>query len=176
MTSREAPTQHADQADRVATGPAAPQRDFSWAVYGSLLVTTLLVVESQAIDSPDFIGLSIVVSICVFWLAHAWSEIVGLRVRGPIGLGEVRQVVRDQATILAAAIVPVAILFVQQLGFFSVDTAITFALLVSIAQLFAWGLLVGRAAGAGWPGTLAIATIDCALGLVIVAIKAVAIH
>ena len=42
------PDPAADSADRVMTGPAAPQRDFSWAVYGSLLVTTLLVVESQA--------------------------------------------------------------------------------------------------------------------------------
>ncbi|MFI5225126.1 MAG: hypothetical protein ACHQ3P_00460 [Candidatus Limnocylindrales bacterium] len=176
MTSREAPTLQADSTDRVAAGPAAPQRDFSWAVYGSLLVTTLLVVESQAIESPDFIGLSIVISIGVFWIAHAWAEIVGLRVRGPISLADVGRVVRDQATILAAAIAPVAVLLLRHTSLYPIDTAITLALIVSLVQLFIWGIVVGRAARVGWTATFAIAVIDFALGLVVVGLKVVAIH
>ncbi len=176
MTSREAQTLHADSADLVTTGPAAPQRDFSWAVYGSLLVTTLLVVESQATVSPDYIGLSILITIGVFWIAHAWAEIVGLRVRGPIALTGVRQVVRDQATILAAAIAPVAVLVLRHTGLYPIDTAIALALIVSLVQLFIWGIVVGRAARVSWPATFVIAAIDFALGLVVVGLKVVAIH
>jgi hypothetical protein len=162
--------------DRVPRRVSAPQRDYSWAVYGSLLVTTLLVVESQNVASPDFIGLSIVISIAVFWLAHAWAEIVGLRVRGPVSTAQVWDVVRQQATILAAAVVPALVLFGSHLGAYSVDAAVNLALVISIVQLFVWGIVVGRAAHAGWAATLVIATIDCAFGLIVVGLKVVAIH
>ena len=57
-----------------------------------------------------------------------------------------------------------------------VDQAITLALIVSVAQLFLWGLAVGRAIGKGWPVALVVATVDCLLGLLIVVLKVLVIH
>ena len=57
-----------------------------------------------------------------------------------------------------------------------VDQAISLALIVSVAQLFLWGLVVGRALGKGWPVALVVATGDCLLGLVIVGLKVIVIH
>jgi hypothetical protein len=172
----EVPSADPQTATRVPGRVSAPQRDYSWAVYGSLLVTTLLVVEGQSDESPDFIGLSIVISIAVFWLAHAWAEIVGLRVRGPVSLAQVAEVVRQQATILVAAVVPALVLFGSHIGAYPVDAAVNLALLISVVQLFIWGIVVGRAADAGWPATLVIATIDCGFGLIVVGLKVIAIH
>ena len=47
---------------------------------------------------------------------------------------------------------------------------------MSVAQLFLWGLAVGRAIGKGWPVALVVATGDCLLGLVIVVLKVLVIH
>ena len=49
-------------------------------------------------------------------------------------------------------------------------------MIVSVAQLFLWGLVVGRAIGKGWPVALVVAIGDCLLGLVIVLLKVIVIH
>ena len=170
------PSVPVETAPRTVTRVVPPQRDYSWTVYGSILVTTLLVVESQADESPDFIGLTIVISIAVFWLAHAWSEVIGLRVHGPVGLRPILEIVRDQATILVAAVVPVALLGIRLTGVYSDATAVNLALAVSVVQLFLWGIVIGRAARATWPTTLLIALVDLGFGLVVVGLKVVAIH
>ena len=58
----------------------------------------------------------------------------------------------------------------------SVDVAIGIALAVSIAQLFVWGLAVGRAAHGSWHLALAVALVDCALGILIVGLKVAILH
>src|SRR4029077_19609464 len=50
-------------------------RNYAPAVYGSLLVATLVAVQWRAEAVPELIGLTLVTSVAVFWLAHAWSEI-----------------------------------------------------------------------------------------------------
>ena len=77
---------------------------------------------------------------------------------------------------LAAAILPILALGTWRLNLTDVDQAITLALIVSVAQLFLWGLVVGRALDKGWTVALVVATGDCLLGLVIVFLKVLVIH
>jgi hypothetical protein len=58
----------------------------------------------------------------------------------------------------------------------TVDVAIGLALTVSIAQLFVWGLAVGRAAHSSWHLALAVALVDCLLGILIVVLKVLILH
>jgi hypothetical protein len=169
-----------------ATGAARPHAmpgthrddgaDLSSAVYGSLLVTTLLAVQARAGSSPEFIAFTLLIGVGVFWLTEVWSEVVNHRVRGPITRSEVWRIGRDESPMLSAAIIPAAVLALASFGALSLERAIDVALVVGIVQLFAWGLAVGRAVNRGWGVALLIASVDCALGLLIVVLKVYVLH
>jgi hypothetical protein len=146
------------------------------AIYGGLLVTTLLAVQWRFDASVEFVGFSIIVSVAVFWLTHVWVELVDRRMSGPISRADAMQIAREQAPMLAAAVPPVLVLGLAVLGLATAEQAIAIALVVAIAQLFLWGLRVGHALGRGWGIALGVAAIDCALGLVIVVLKVLVIH
>jgi hypothetical protein len=150
--------------------------DLSSAVYGSLLVTTLLAVQARSDSSPEFITLTLLIGVAVFWLTEVWSELVNLRVRGPITRAEAWRIARHESPMLSAAVIPAAVLSLASLGQLSLERAIDVALVVGIVQLFAWGLAVGRAVNRGWAVALVIALVDCALGLLIVVLKVFILH
>ena len=167
-------------ADATATtAPVAgrgPDRDYTPAMYGSLLVTTLIAVQWRSEPSITFVGLSVLISILVFWLAHVWSGVVNRRLHGPIGRADLVEIGGGEAPMLAAAVLPVLVLGVAWILDTPVDRAIELALVASVAQLFVWGLAVGRAAHEGWLLALVVAAVDCALGFVVVALKVLVIH
>ncbi len=150
--------------------------DYSAAVYGSLLVTTLIAVQLRHEASVSYIALSLVASVGVFWLAHVWSAIVSRRVHGRIERSAVLGIARSEGAMLWAAVLPALALGFARLGAYTVDAATSLALLVSIVQLFVWGLAVGRAAHTSWALTLGIAAVDCSLGIVVVVLKVIVIH
>jgi len=155
---------------------AGPRRHLAPAVYGSLLVTTLVAVQWQGDPEPGRIALSLVTSVAVFWLAHAWSQIVDRRVHGPIDLRTAAGIASSEAWMLSAAVVPGLILGLHTVVGLDVDTAVGAALLASLVQLFLWGLAVGRAAHGTWPMALGVALIDLALGILVVVLKVVVVH
>jgi hypothetical protein len=150
--------------------------DVASAIYGLLLVTTLLAVESRATVKADFVILSVLVAVVVFWLADVWAGIVDRRLHGPMSVGEAGTLAFQRAPMVGAALVPCVVLTTAWLGVVPIETAINWALAVSVAQLFAWGLVVGRALDRGWGPALLIALVDCALGLVIVVLKVWVLH
>ena len=157
------------------SGPSS-ERDYTPAVYGSLLVTALIAVQWWHDVSATFLGLSLVVSVAVFWLTHVWAGIVNRRIHGSIRRAEAITIAIAEAPMLVAAVVPTLILGLALLGFVTVDTAVAMALLASLVQLFLWGLAVGRSAHLGWALALGVAAVDCALGIAMVILKVVVIH
>lgn len=150
--------------------------DFAPAVYGSLLVTTLVTVQWQGDPEPGLIGLSLLISVTAFWLTHVWSEVVAHRVHGPIDRPAALRIARSEATMLSAVIVPGLILGLPLVSDVPVDVAIGAALLASLVQLFLWGLAVGRAAGVTPSQAFGIALVDCGLGVAVVILKVLVIH
>ena len=150
--------------------------DLSSAIYGSLLITALVAAQNRHDANPELIGFSVLVSVIVFWLMEVWSGLVSLRVQGPITRAETLEVALHESPMVAAAIVPLLALATWRLEIADVDQAIALAMIVSVAQLFLWGLVVGRAIGKGWPVALVVAVGDCLLGLVIVLLKVIVIH
>lgn len=155
---------------------AAAEPNYTAAVYGSLLVTTLIAVQWRHDTSTGLVGLTLLTSVAVFWLAHVWSAIVNERVRAPIGWAEARAIAAAEAPMLLAAIIPAALLGLNVFRMVTVDEATAIALVASIVQLFLWGIAVGRAAHSRWSVALGIATVDCLLGILIVVLKVVIIH
>lgn len=166
---------HARGATAERARPGRPV-DLRSAIYGSLLVTTLVAAQARHDASVEFIAFTLIVSVAAFWLMDVWSELVNRRVGGPITVAEGASVAWDGTPMLAAAVLPAVALFTAHLDVVTVDQAVALALAVSIAQLFLWGLAVGHAIARGWAVALVVATVDCALGLVIVALKVVIVH
>lgn len=170
----------------IAPGPAAAgepvagtlvaQRDYKAAVYGSLLVTTLLSVELRAVGDARLIAFTLLLSVLVFWLTHTWSALVDVRIRGPVGRAQVMRIAADEAPMLAPAIVPTVLLALVRLAGGDIDTAITVGLVASLIQLFLWGLAVGRAAHGSWLASTAIAAVDLVFGLLLVSLKVAVLH
>ena len=146
------------------------------AVYGSLLVTTLVAVQWNADAVPELIALSLVISVGVFWLAHAWAEVVNRRIRGPITLSQAWSIALGEATMLLAVVVPGLLLGLHRFAGVSTDLAIGLALAASLAQLFLWGLAVGRAAHGSWPVAIGLGLVDFGFGVAVVVLKAVVLH
>jgi hypothetical protein len=154
----------------------ASSPDYASAVYGSLLVTTLVVVQWQSDAVPELIGLTLLTGVATFWLAHAWSEIVAHRVQGPIDLRIAGRIAASEATMLTAAVVPALILGLPRFFGVAPNVAIGAALLASLIQLFLWGLAVGRAAHGKLGLALLVALIDLGLGALVVGLKVLVLH
>jgi hypothetical protein len=146
------------------------------AVYGSLLVTTLVAVQWKVDAVPEFVAFSLVISVGVFWLAHAWAEVVNGRIRGPMTFSQAWSVALGEATMLLAVVVPGILLGLHRFAGISTDLAIGLALAASLAQLFLWGLAVGRAANVSWPVAIGLGMVDFGFGVAVVALKAVVLH
>jgi len=150
--------------------------DLSSAVYGSLLATTLVAVQARSDASVEFIAATLLVGVGVFWLTEVWSELINLRVRGPISRRQVLEVMRDESPMLTAAVIPALLLGTHRLGWATPEQAIDLALVATIVQLFVWGLAVGLAMRRGWAAALVVAAVDCLLGLVVVGLKVFVLH
>jgi hypothetical protein len=150
--------------------------DYTSAVYGSLLVTSLVAVQWRSDTSAEYIGLSFVIAVAAFWLTHCWSAIVDRRVRGPVERSQVIAIGLQEAPMLEAAILPALCCALSTIGVLGVNNAVGLALLVSLFQLFLWGLAVGRAAHTRWSAALLIAAVDLALGLIVVVLKVIVLH
>jgi hypothetical protein len=150
--------------------------DYTPAIYGSLLVTTLVAVQWRADANPGFIGLSLATSVFVFYIAHVWAEIVNRRLRGTIDRRALDHVVITEASMLTAVVVPGILLGLPFFLGVPVDVAIGAALLASLVQLFLWGLAVGRATHGTWPMAVLVGVVDCALGIAVVVLKVVVLH
>ena len=157
--------------------PAESDRpDYATAIYGSLLVTSLVAVQWRHDASTDAIALSLVVGVIVFWLAHVWSEIVSHRVHGPVQYRQVRSIARAEIPMLEATVLPAIALASARIPGVTADGAINLALVVCIGQLFVWGLVVGRAAHSSRWLALRVAIVDSLLGIAIVGLKVLVIH
>jgi hypothetical protein len=150
--------------------------DYSQAIYGSLLVTSLVAVQWRGTPSPDGIALSIVITLGVFWLAHVWAEVVNLRVHSRFSQSVAVGLARDEASMLLAVILPALVLAIGPRLGMAINTAVAAALVICIGQLFVWGLVVGRAAHRGWLLPIAVAIVDSLLGILIVALKVAVLH
>jgi hypothetical protein len=173
--SREAVTDAVADAD--GAHQASPEvRDRASAIYGSLLVVTLVAAQARSDAVPAFIAATVIAGVGVFWLTEVWTELITLRTLGPITRRRVSLVARAELPMLSAAVLPAILLATSTLGLTTPELATALALAAGIGQLFVWGLVVGQALGRGWAVALVVAIVDCALGLLIVALKVWVLH
>jgi hypothetical protein len=156
-----------------------PRRDFQYgaAVYGSVLVTALVgAMFEQHVDAKRM-TLSLLGSVVVFWLAHAWSEVVGERMSAGrrFARSHIREIAVAEWPLVEAGLLPALLLALAWAGLYSRDAGAVLALAVAIGQLVGWGALAGHRSETSWPAALLVGAVDGVLGLAIVALE-LALH
>jgi hypothetical protein len=153
-------------------------RSYAAAIYGSILVTTLVSALSEEHAHAGDMAMAVLASVIVFWLAHAWSEVIGERVvePRPITVGGLVRNAAEDWPMVESAVVPLLALLLAQLGVWSLTVGVDVALAAGVLQLVGWGMLVGLRTFARWPHALLAGLVDGALGLAIVALKLLVEH
>lgn len=115
------------------------------AIYGLILVGSLMAAESYKHETHFDVLLSVVLTLVVYWLAHAYSLALGLRIESSrsLSLRSLREGLLSSASVLQGALVPLLALLVAWAAGASSQTAIDLALWSSIATLAALELVAG---------------------------------
>jgi hypothetical protein len=147
--------------------------NFAAAVYGSILAAG--VVASLDVGHVSDAGMTIALggTMLVFWLAHVWSEAIADRMHdpSPYSWRRLRAAAAWHWPMVQAALGPLAALVLADVGAWSLDTAITVALAVSVAQLVGWGVTVGWRTFGSWPAALLSGAVDGLLGVVLIVLQ-----
>jgi hypothetical protein len=130
---------------------APPVEDvrFGAAVYGSFLAASVVGASYEAGEDARTMTATLFTSMVVFWLAHAWSEVVGQHVTRGSGF-QPRRIVgiaRREWPLVEAAVVPTLLLALAWAGVWSRQTGVTLALVSAVVQIAAFGSVAGLRSG-----------------------------
>lgn len=143
-------------------------------VYGQILTISVVAELSEdAQAGPSEIFFSVLLTMVVFWLAHAYAEGVAVRLGRPEPLTwrEARGILRQEAPILRAALLPLLALSAGSFRVLSERSAINLAMALGILSLLGWGLVIARRSGLSRLGTVGAVALNGFFGLAVVGLK-----
>ena len=143
-------------------------------VHGTIVGASVLAVSGGVTSSLAAVeaGLYVLATVVVFWIAHGWGHALGYRAAGLPEHGFFK-CLRDQLPIVESVIPPLVALGLASAVGASADTAIDVAIWVCVGQLGLLGVGVARREGLP-PHRVVTTALGCAaLGLVMVALKAI---
>ncbi len=157
---------------------AAVHRDYTGAVYGSLLAASVVAGAGTLGAFPRLEMILLLLGTgLVFWAAHVYARLFGARaVFRTMSGAEVRSAFAEEWPIVKAAVPPaVAVAVGPWLGLGPQGTA-WLALAVAVAGQVGWAATAAVKIGAPFRMVVFTSVINLLLGLVIVAMKAVLHH
>ena len=143
-------------------------------VHGTIVAASVFAVSGGVSSSLEAVeaGLYVLATVIVFWIAHGWGHALGFRAAGMPEHGFFK-CLRDQLPIVESVIPPLVALGLAEVVGASADTAIDVAIWVCVGQLGLLGAGVARCEGLP-PHRVAATAAGCAaLGMVMVALKAI---
>lgn len=147
-------------------------------VYGTIVV--LSVVTAGSTVEHDLWRLAVIAAatVAIYWLAHVYSDGLGesLRVGRRLTAAELGAIAQRQRSILLAAVLPVSAILLGAVGVLTNRAALWVAVGVGVATLTVQGLRYARLERLSRTDTVVTTAINLALGLVIVALKALVVH
>jgi hypothetical protein len=150
--------------------------DYGAAVYGSVLVTALVGASFEANFGARSLTLTMLATTFVFWLAHVWSEVIGVRLAGAVPRwSDVRSVAVSEWPLVEAGFVPVLLLALAWSGLYSRDTGAELAMIAAVLQLASWGFVAGWRTHHRLVPAVVAGAVDSAFGLAVVGLE-IAIH
>jgi len=145
------------------------------AIYGLILATSVIAV-SREYDSSDawLIGVSVLVTVVVFWLAHVYARVLArsLSHHRMLSRSEVREVLRHDWPLVEVTVPLLLVLALGALDVMPDKTASLVAMLVALVELAAAGAYAARTSGASLRMTVLSALVALALGGAVVLLKA----
>ena len=145
------------------------------AIYGLILATSVIAVSAEyASSNAGVVGVTVLVSGVVFWLAHVYARVLAGSIthhRTP-NRSEVREALRHDWPLVEVTVPLVLILALGVLDVVPDKAAILAATLAALVELGAAGGYAARRSGAGPGGTVVSAFIAVMLGAAIVLLKA----
>jgi len=148
-------------------------------IYGTIVALSVVVAGAKAYPaSTGHVAVLVAVTTVVFWMAHVYSFSLAHSVatNEHLSLGEVRSIARREAAIVGAAVPPVAVLVLGELGLFGATTAYWAALGLGLVVLAAAGILFARIERLGVLATIVVVTVNVGLGVILMALKVVVGH
>jgi hypothetical protein len=159
-------------------GLTPSRTDYAAIVYGSLLAASVIAASSTASEFPrvETIVLMLVTGL-VFWVAHTYAHLVGVRVVGQhLTWSQVREVGRKEWPVAGAAVLPAAMVAISPVLGLGLTATGWLALSVAVAQQVGWAYLGALHATSSRRVATVEGAINLVLGLVIVAAKAALGH
>ena len=154
--------------------------NFSGAIYGSLLAASVVVsagVGGKFDIGPLRLAVLLLVTGFVFWLAHAYAQLVGDRLHhAMLDRAEIGRVARHEWPLLQSAFPPAAAAVVFGLLGAGNAAATWPALITAIGAQIGWATLAAVRAGANGRLVAVTALVNLALGLIIVVLKSALHH
>jgi hypothetical protein len=144
------------------------------AIYGAVLATAVIAAlsEDPGAGPLELVGATVNTGL-VFWLGHVFARFVGERAGDwdSADWHSVPQLLLQEIPMVAAALLPAAVLGLAQLDLLSRDHAVTVALAAGVLELSVWGAIAGYHERWG-PGGVALGSaFATALGLLMVFLK-----
>jgi hypothetical protein len=148
-------------------------------IYGTILVLSVVVAGAQAYPhSPGHVAALVAVTAIVFWLAHVYAYSLGHSVGHSehLSVSEIRRIAWREATLLGAAVPPIAVLLLGSLGLLTATAALWGALGIGLIVLAVQGILFARIERLGSLATLVVVTVNVGLGLLLIGLKVLVTH
>jgi hypothetical protein len=144
-------------------------------IYGTILSTALIAAYSEDPGSdPLQVAVAVVVTAVVFWIAHAYADVLarGLVGTGGAGFAQARAELAREWPLVVGSLPPVLPLLLGPLGVLSDDSSETLGIATGVAMLAAWGIAIAWRRGIGLLGIVFSAVASALFGVVVVALKA----
>jgi hypothetical protein len=153
----------------------AEYKDYSGAIYGSLLAASVVAGTSPGEDyaSPEELAVLLVATGLVFWLAHVYAQLFGGAEHGPDRLAweNVHHVAAGEWPMVAASIPP-ALAALVGVAFGLSDIATSWlCLTVALSGLTGWAVVAAVAAGIRGHLIALSVLVSFSLGAAIIALK-----
>jgi hypothetical protein len=144
-------------------------------IYGLILATSVIAVSREYdASNAGLIGVSVLVTGLVFWLAHVYARVLARSIahQRMLNRSEVREVLRHDWPLVEVTVPLVVILALGALDVVPDRAAILAATFAALVELAAAGAYAARMSGAGVRGTVVSAVIAVTLGSAVVVLKA----
>jgi hypothetical protein len=143
-------------------------------IYGLILATSVIAVSREYESSnAGLIGVTVLVTGIVFWLAHVYARVLArsMESRRMLNRSEIREVLRHDWPLDEVTAPLVLILALGAAGILPDKVAILVATLAALAELATAGAYAARMGGAPVRGTILSAAIAVALGGGVILLK-----
>ncbi len=145
------------------------------AVYGTIVVGTVLAAESARRETYPKTIAAVVITLLLYWLAHGYAELAGQRLQfgGRLTAARTRTTMVHELSLLAGAALPLAAVLVCWVAGVDLSSAVTAAVWVDAAVLLAIEFTAALRARLSGLELLAQTLVGAMLGTLILALRIV---